>query len=331
VDLEDDITDDHMEGYVHTQSSPRTAYMGSNGHSRPSSKRSTGSGNTANIRFTRQSVNEFQAASSIVDPRRKSARTRTPQSEYHGYEAASPIVVDRDTEFRDNPTARKLQLSAFEQAMLQQGENPNESKVISRHFQPGRPKTNQSTERVRTGLNQPPHQSQNDGNLRNKFRRTEPANEAISDDELVPEGMAKRRKPATKSVSKATFSQDEWPLKLARTFEFQGSGPDLMIKRGTVPNSWRLVEPGSDSLYHGRHEFVLKNIVRAEADIDSRIRLHGPRDANGSQYQIDLEFENIEQFKIFRFNVKSAMPDGRLVQKPRYAEINIFFILSDTD
>ena len=100
-----------------------------------------------------------------------------------------------------------------------------------------------------------------------------------------------------------------WLLLSARSHEFHAvrpvsrevDGPSLQLESGPEPNTWCIIEyDGVDPSGAVRSRITSKDVVKAYSDDEGRIRLEGPRQQDGSQSIVDLDFHETKDFRRFR-------------------------------
>ncbi|KAF1962497.1 hypothetical protein CC80DRAFT_499866 [Byssothecium circinans] len=293
-----------------------------------SSRRSVGSEHSATARSGRLPNSEFEDAHKIVHFRPKA--TRAPGRSQNG-QAANPIDLVDDTSYEKPSTAKRLQFDSFEQGISQ------ESRIFAPFFEESnRPGIKLSTKPSRGEPEQSRGKPQSD-NLRENFKRTtEPYDEIVdSADELAPQRTkpeqqkrsAKRALPASAASSphiKGLPSQG-WSLQCVKTQSYEAQGPGLALKRGTQDKSWRIVTQDDAGRFVDMHKFSLGNVNRAEADNIARIRLQGPRQANGDEYQLLLQFKSGDEFRLFKDTcARDGTCTGKIADRTEQYMVTLF-------
>ncbi|USP72893.1 hypothetical protein yc1106_00167 [Curvularia clavata] len=277
-------------------------------HERPRSARSSqsllsvGSESTATEFKPHQATNEFREVQDLIRPQKKSRQT-----------SCHKIQTKRQTSpfggGTMSPDARKFILQNF-----QQGEpsyRPKEhgttgQPVTSKHFPKAR--INESTAEQPTTSRVVTVDSPN---LRAQHhpapKQVDWAEGSDSADELAMSPTNTRKQPRSPkakrtmpTIIKRNGNDKDgsvfWPLSFARSYEWDGTGSKMEDGHATLvlrsdPEGLRVQTYDAD----GYHRVILirsQHVNRALADNEGRIRLDGPRDANGNAHIFDLQFLN---------------------------------------
>lgn len=259
----------------------------------------------------RPPVNEFEATNAMVQPRRKQVRDSTVPGASLGHRG-SPIVLDEEAAPEATNSARRLQLTTFEQGIPQKTNGSAKVRsgdTVSPHWSKGNdPKVHKSQkQRDPRGFTH----TDNSVNLRGQFKRSthvDPVSDSGSEDELAAAPTVITKTPFTlqKTFGKhgsnkiAGLPPGGWHLKWARTHTFEEHGPGLTLNRGASMQGWRVVGVNAEGVRVTKSNFSFDGINFIKSDGTSRIRLRGPKDANSFQYFLDMEFADHECFQTFR-------------------------------
>ncbi|EUC46741.1 hypothetical protein COCMIDRAFT_91958 [Bipolaris oryzae ATCC 44560] len=286
------------------------------------SRLNIGSGSTGAEFKIHRATNEFREVDGLMNPGKKPRQASCNKRQAR--QNHSPVR-------RDTLSGEAHQ---FIIRSLKQGEPPQKSverQVASKHFPEAR--INESTtEQPSTNHSF----TSNSANLRTQHRpvpkQLDQMEESDSADELAISPVATRKQTLSPSkVKKAVqsgakrnghskTSGDSWPLSFARSYGFEGAGSKMEDGHDTLvlrsdPKGLRLQKYSTE----GYETIILihsQEVNKVHADETSRVRLEGPRNANGNIPIFDLEFLNSNDFLAFcNSHAASLTTSGKILSK----------------
>jgi hypothetical protein len=313
--IESDHESDIMEALpplTHAQHVPST-------EKRPaaSSRRSIGSGYTVTGGPGPTPQTECAATDVLSNSHRKKVRhptTQAPSTQKSREMVALGLLNSDPIDVDSEPTQTKF--GGFQQGI--DGSAPS-SVTTSNHFLNAKTKMNHSTHPPR---GEPSAQSGSHvaPNLRDTFKRSSRVGEVeeSSGDELAePAPQPKKRNASQVNATKTTGSgmtSEGWLLKYARTNDFKGCEPEPLSLRSGKENSFRITTR-EENMIVTKHTISLSQINLAHTDNKSRMRLMGPKHADGSRYQVDLELANYKDFLLFQSAIQKSITLSKVVRK----------------
>lgn len=259
-----------------------------------------------------------------VSSRQTASGSVTPQMQ------TTPVVLQEDD---DMIAARTLRLSNPRRAILKECKqgaqdshfaSPESKEVRSRHFENAR--VNESTSNRQRLITTATQSNGTSGGLRS-FQRAAYTKDSdlYSDDELgqdllkttmaaplksgTPSKSARTANSGARRKSKAQEAAQGWPLKYARTHDFDSRTAFL----SETPEHPLILRHGKDlntleiSLWMDKSgDFTVlatintRNVIKCQADDVGHIRLEGSRTSDGILLIVDLEFNDVAAFREFR-------------------------------
>jgi hypothetical protein len=271
----------------------------------------------------RMSQSEFEITEKLNKTIRKQSRraaaNHTP-SHMDGNLRSDPIVLD------DEPMSK---FSGFQQGVNYAPNDdapPQSAETTSRHFPNRKAKMAHSTDPPRGEFVEERHPtSRSSPPLPLHFRRARPnatVPDEISDDELAP-----TRKPVMSPTKLASKSKSSpalqtihgmpgagFPLEFARAPGFESNEPGLSLRRGTVPNSFRIAAR-TGGVIVTEFIFAFSEVNKAFTDDASRLRLVGPQKADGAQLFVDIQFVKRKDLILFQAEVSRSITKNQLYSK----------------
>lgn len=287
------------------------------------SRLSVGSGSTGAEFKIHRATNEFREVDGLINPSAKKPR--------------QAICNKRQARRNNSPVRRGTLSEEAHQFILRdfkQGEPPHKSverPVTSEHFPEAR--INESTtEQPSTSRSV----TSNSANLRTQHRPVPKQLNQIEDsdsaDELAISPVATRKQALSPSkVKKAVqsgakrngqskISSSSWQLSFARSYGFEGAGSKMEDGHATLvlrsdPKGLRVQKYNTE----GYETVILihsQQVNKVHADETSRVRLEGPRNADGNSPIFDLEFLNSNDFLAFcNSHAASLTTSGKILSK----------------
>ena len=106
-------------------------------------------------------------------------------------------------------------------------------------------------------------------------------------------------------------SRDERSLIFARAPGFESREPGLSLNSKGRLNAFRIAASAETETTY-EFDFDLSNVVKGSTDNVSRIRLVGPRKADGAQLCVDIQFEKNKDLLLFQSEVQRSITDKAL-------------------
>lgn len=302
---------------------------------------------------------EFQATDALVNSRRKKSRaTSSNRSQgtqrippvgsaslsgfFDTHASRAPIVVHEDESIGGVQSARRLMFQNFNQGESRR--SSEEHRQLSRrqdmktsHYFPNARINESTSEQASNNL----QTTRDVAELRNRYRPAPSTSIDVdsSEDELAMSNTndsartrvnltSKARQAANSGVKRKVRSKaasNGWPLVFARTREYEryssmmeDGHADLSLRPD--PSGWRVaLFDHTEGVFSTEVQIQPQDVITAQADDVSRIRLQGPRPQNGDAAIFDLEFVELSDLRLFRDeHVKSMTTSGKVVSRDEY-------------